>query len=286
MRHLTTRIVTVCVVAALASVATPVWAQPQAAPSGRSLYTMYALLAGGPTPGTGGTATALILPGTVVLTEPDLQRYSADLSRLQGQLKSTYNLGSLDPIANTALNLVPNREETMPTTLASLGVSVTLLDFDEQVASYHIRLTDHGKVLAEPQVSVKIGSRAVIGTRDGPEAPYAFIVLSVPPLSTLTTLRDARVQNDAVTLPRLVSQVRPRYSEMAARIHAEGTVVVKCIVGLVGVPRNFRVVSPSNDLFDQSALDAVRQYRFEPARDSTGKAVEYEVTVECTFTWR
>jgi TonB family protein len=283
MRNPIVRIVTAGVVAALMGAGTPVWAQSQsqAAPSGRSLYTMYALLAGGPTPGAAGTATALIVPGTVVLTEPDLH-YSADLSRLQGQLKSTYNLGSLDAIASTALNLVPGREETLPTTLASLGVSVTLVDFDEQVATYRVRLTDHGKVLAEPQVTLKIGSRALVGTRDGPEAPFAFIVLSVPPLSTQASLAAVRLPKE----PILVSQVKLQYPEMAARIHAEGVVVIKCVVGLNGVPRNLRVVSSENSLFDQSALDAVRQYRFEPAKDSAGKPVECEVTVECMFSWR
>lgn len=285
MKHHIVRIVTAGAVAALVSAAAPARAQSQAAPSGRSLYTMYALLAGGPTAGAPGTATALIVPGAVVLTDPDLH-YSADLSRLQGQLKSTYNLGSLEAIASTALNLAPGREEAMPTTLPSLGVSVTLLDFDEQVATYRIRLTDHGKVLAEPQVSVKIGSRAVIGTRDGAEAPYAFVVLSVPPLSRGARIGNVTLPKDAVTLPKLVSQVKLQYPEMAARIHAEGVVVVKCVVGLDGVPRNVQVASSENSLFDQSALDAVRQYRFEPAKDSTGKAVEYEVAVECMFTWR
>jgi protein TonB len=82
--------------------------------------------------------------------------------------------------------------------------------------------------------------------------------------------------------PRVVSQPPPQYpAEMRAQ-KARGTVYV-----LFVVDRNGRVVRPlvqksTHSAFDRPALEAVRQWRFEPGKRS-GQTVQFRMRVPITF---
>lgn len=60
------------------------------------------------------------------------------------------------------------------------------------------------------------------------------------------------------------------------------TVSVQLTIQTDGVPKDVRVAKRVREDIDDSALDAVRQWRFRPAmRD--GKPIEVRVTVEVSF---
>lgn len=69
-----------------------------------------------------------------------------------------------------------------------------------------------------------------------------------------------------VTFPRIVRQVLPEYPPMGIRMRREGSVVISCVVGKDGAPRNLTVVRSSHSMFEESALEALSQYRFSPGR--------------------
>ena len=80
-----------------------------------------------------------------------------------------------------------------------------------------------------------------------------------------------------------VTRVEPEYPVEAYRKREEGTVLVGASVDATGKPLDVQVVrrSGSREL-DQAALDAVRQWTFEPAvRD--GQAIASDVQVPVTF---
>src|SRR5690606_667498 len=96
-----------------------------------------------------------------------------------------------------------------------------------------------------------------------------------PPAAPTTTIPD----REAAPLTR----VEPEYPVAAYRRREEGTVLVAVLVSARGQPSELRVArrSGSREL-DQAALEAVRQWTFEPAvRD--GKPVESEVQVPVGF---
>jgi TonB family protein len=163
-------------------------------------------------------------------------------------------------------------------------VDVTLMAFDTTIATYQVRLTESGRVLAEPTVSIKVGSRAVIGTQGGQRAPYAFVVLSLPapyvqaPL-TWTPRQEAPAGGRA---PRLIESVRPDSPPIAQAAHVAGTVIAECIVGTDGAPRDIRIMR-SIPLLDQAAIEAVKMYRFEPARDASGNPIAFRILVSIRF---
>lgn len=83
--------------------------------------------------------------------------------------------------------------------------------------------------------------------------------------------------------PELINRVQPEYPATAYRERAEGTVLVGILVDTNGRPVEVEVVSRSgNRELDRAAVDAVRQWTFQPAmRD--GRKVEARVEVPVTF---
>jgi TonB family protein len=86
--------------------------------------------------------------------------------------------------------------------------------------------------------------------------------------------------------PVLVSRALPAYPERARRLGIEGQVVLRFVVDQFGrVERDIQVID-SFPMFDQAAIDAVRQWRFSPARDRNGNAVRVVISVPLQFNLR
>jgi TonB family protein len=95
----------------------------------------------------------------------------------------------------------------------------------------------------------------------------------------------SRPNRDGVRLPRLVREVKPKYTAEAMRAKIQGTVALECVVlpdGKVGAIRVVRSLDSTFGL-DQEAMAAAKQWQFEPgAKD--GLPVPVLITVELTFT--
>ena len=90
----------------------------------------------------------------------------------------------------------------------------------------------------------------------------------------------ARAQT--TTPPKLIHSVAAYYPASAFREGIEVTVFVSLTVPLDGIPKDVKILQGFRQDFDQSAIDAVRQWRFRPAmRD--GKPIEFRASVEVKF---
>ena len=67
--------------------------------------------------------------------------------------------------------------------------------------------------------------------------------------------------------PTLIRKVNPVYPEFALRAGLEGSVMLKVLLGRDGKPERIQVLK-GEEIFRKSAEDAVRQFLFEPARQS------------------
>jgi protein TonB len=83
--------------------------------------------------------------------------------------------------------------------------------------------------------------------------------------------------------PRKIKDVRPAYPSEALASRALGTVVIEAVVGADGKVHNAKVLH-SIPALDQAALDAVRQWEFEPSR-LNGIAVAVIVTILVQFSF-
>jgi TonB family protein len=89
----------------------------------------------------------------------------------------------------------------------------------------------------------------------------------------------------AVSGPRLIREVKPRYTEEALRLMIGGTVVLEAIVRSDGCASHIRVVRSLDRGLDEEAISAVAQWRFEPGR-LAGVPVDVLVTIMVDFSIR
>ena len=90
----------------------------------------------------------------------------------------------------------------------------------------------------------------------------------------------------AITAPRLLSQVQPRYTTDALERKIQGSVWLELVVtreGRAGEVRVARPLDPGG--LDEEAINAVRQWHFEPGR-LAGTPVDVLVTVVMDFSIR
>jgi TonB family protein len=87
-----------------------------------------------------------------------------------------------------------------------------------------------------------------------------------------------------VTLPKVISEVKPKYTPEAIQAKIEGTVMMTAVVRTDGTPGDVEI-SKSLDTeygLDNEAVAALSQWRFEPGLKD-GKPVPVRVTIEMRF---
>jgi TonB family protein len=98
---------------------------------------------------------------------------------------------------------------------------------------------------------------------------------------------DAYRPGGGVTVPRLLQEVKPKYTAGAMEARVQGTVWIDCVVEIDGTVTRTRV-SRSLDTqhgLDREAVAAARQWRFEPGTKD-GSPVPVVITIELAFTLR
>ena len=104
-------------------------------------------------------------------------------------------------------------------------------------------------------------------------------------LSAGLAAQDAYTPGNGVTLPQVVREVKPEYTQEAKDAHIEGSVVVETIVqkdGNVGDVKIVRSLDPTYGL-DKEALKAAKQWKFKPGTKN-GEPVPVRISIELTFT--
>jgi TonB family protein len=84
------------------------------------------------------------------------------------------------------------------------------------------------------------------------------------------------------TAPVIEKAFEPDYPKYAKQNNMEGTVMVRVTLSDRGKIEDARVVESSNNVFDEPALTAVRQFRFKPAYNR-GEPVRSTVMVPVHF---
>jgi TonB family protein len=92
---------------------------------------------------------------------------------------------------------------------------------------------------------------------------------------------------NGVTLPRVLREVKPKYTADAMRAKVQGTVWLECVVNPDGTVGKVEVVRSLDRTFglDNEAIEAAKQWRFSPGL-RLGEPVAVLVTIELTFTLR
>jgi TonB family protein len=85
-----------------------------------------------------------------------------------------------------------------------------------------------------------------------------------------------------ISPPKVKHRVEPKYPEIAQRARIQGTVVLEVVIDKDGTVREARVVR-SAPLLDDAALSALKEWKYEPARDRRGHPVPVYFRVSVKF---
>jgi periplasmic protein TonB len=85
-----------------------------------------------------------------------------------------------------------------------------------------------------------------------------------------------------ITAPHLIYGPEPEFSEEARKAKYQGTVVLEVVVGTDGRTHNIRVAQSLGMGLDEKAIEAIRQWKFEPSRKD-GIPVAVLVDIEVDF---
>jgi protein TonB len=88
-------------------------------------------------------------------------------------------------------------------------------------------------------------------------------------------------RSEGVMAAALIYKVQPQYPAIARTIHLAGTVYLRAIISTDGTVRQLEVIS-GNPLLANPALQAVRQWRYQPTR-LNGEPVEVETFITVNF---
>ena len=89
-------------------------------------------------------------------------------------------------------------------------------------------------------------------------------------------------QGGNVTAASIITQTRPLYPPLARQARIQGNVVLHAIIDKEGKVAQLEVIS-GHPLLVQSALDAVKQWRYKPTQLNSDP-VEVDTTITVTFT--
>lgn len=120
-----------------------------------------------------------------------------------------------------------------------------------------------------PEIAEDTGTGVVsgLGTVEAPVAPEA----------ARTPVR----LHQGIDAPQKTHHVAPRYPELARQIRVSGVVILEAVIDARGSVESVRVLR-SIALLDQAAIDAVREWRFTPAR-LNGEPIPVVMTVTVAF---
>jgi TonB family protein len=111
--------------------------------------------------------------------------------------------------------------------------------------------------------------------------PAAATAIAVPIATSAPTLASPPPKVSQSTAAQVVSQVSPKYPEMAKTMHAGGDVVVEAVVGKDGSVKTAKATS-GNVLLRDAATSAVKQWKYKPAT-LDGQPVETTVQITVKF---
>lgn len=165
---------------------------------------------------------------------------------------------------------------------------------------------DIEKTLRRRQVEIRIEMPPTPDPKEIPETLHAVFLAPGEPMSRIAppiyrdffakdeggsspaelpagVLRLASIsKQSAITPPHAISSPDPEYSEAARQMKFHGATVISLIVNADGSVRDAQIVVPLGAGLDDKAVEAVRHWKFEPAKKDS-QAVAVAISVEVDF---
>ena len=257
--------------------------------------TNFGILVGFPSQQEAGAGGTLLVPGTVIpltadaTNEDSLRRQivekSLSFAQATEKLWSTFRLDPGRQQQQAAYELLTTGKTLELPSVKEAGVRITatLIRTDDQTATYRIVFRQGEKPLADSTVPVARGGRAVVGGMDGTAAPYIFVFVEPDAVGADKGRSGRPAEGLGITAPVPIRKVASAYPEEARQDKASGVVVLQLLIGADGKVHEVEVLQDPDSRLTKAAVEAVKQWEFEPARDKDGKALSVKSSVTLRF---
>lgn len=113
----------------------------------------------------------------------------------------------------------------------------------------------------------------------------AVAAAQLPMFATVQAQSTVYEAGNGITLPVVVAEVRPDYTQEAKQQKIQGSVWLQAVIDATGAVTDVQVTKSLDAEYglDRRAMEAVYQWKFKPATKD-GKPVAFRVTLEMTFT--
>lgn len=254
-----------------------------------SLLVRYAFLIGGR--GAGDAP-----PSAGVLSQEELTKFLIDWDpdSDNAEVRRVFALNHLGEVARQAVQLPLEGGQVQgvyPYGKSSYEVRLHVEPAKDGTVMVSAQMLRDGQLFAAPQVRQAMGERAIISSSHDSENLFIFLVLEVDRVSAealrqplqLPWRREIRtVDGETIRPPRILKQVAPVYTPEAKEAGIAGTVILRLVVDRTGSVRDVQVVKGLPKGLTNAAIDAVRQWKFEPSRVD-GKPVDVYYTLTVNF---
>jgi TonB family protein len=139
---------------------------------------------------------------------------------------------------------------------------------------------EDAKPLLATDIVVPEGKTATLGFSDSEEKIF-FLTLHRGP-DQKSTEKDVQRQPKEGKGPKLIKKVSAVYPPEARQAGVEGTVVLEATIDTQGKVTKVRVLKGDNDLLNKAAIEALRQWEYEPFIVD-GKPMPFNITVTMRF---
>jgi TonB family protein len=152
-------------------------------------------------------------------------------------------------------------------------------------------LLKHGRVVQPFDSHLAFNVTATGAAQGATEFHVQVIVRPERPLAQAVTLAQAPADappsgaqrvSSSVQSQKLISRVTPIYPPVAKSARIQGTVTMQATIGTDGTVQNLQLVSAGSPLLTQSAMDAVRQWVYQPTL-LNGSPVTVVTTIDVNF---
>ncbi len=201
------------------------------------------------------------------------------LEEEQEQIRKTFNLTDVRLLTEASLRWKSDGTEKASHLFRLEGRVYEILIESENVLVDEFRIqvserTPAEKVnLLDTEFAIPRKNIGVFGFEDSLGNPY-FLSLSTEAIGFPSGAYELNKP------PRLIKKVDPVYPEDARRDGIEGTVILKARTDIHGRIMNIKVEKSANPLLDQAAVEALRQWVYEPAIiEEKPQTAEFDVTL-------
>ena len=257
----------------------------------------FTILVGFPGDSSGASGAALLVPGTVIpldvpgstsaSAQQTLREKSLSYTQAVEKLWSTFRLNA-DRRLQSSTYLAAGTGQILELPAiegTNLRISATLLAVNATAVTYRVVFRQGDAVLADSNVPVARGGRAVVGGMDGDAAPYIFLFIA-PEMAEPVSKSIPEGKQPGFTAPLVIKQVNPIYPEEAKKQKIQGTVVLDAVLDTEGKVLDVRIIDDPHPSLSSAAAEAVRQWTFTPARKADGSPVSVRMSLTIVFNLR